>query len=229
MNYDAAHRLREFVDSLMQRGECREHEIAEIVSRARQLIERGNLKKTYPTIKMYGDWIAHVGLNQNSYGHEILQALDKFVVDGFNGVLPNLEEMVSKTLGLRLLRFELKRIFAANSIDTVFFDNFKNWFAFCNALVSEVLHKPITFPDDIESNPKARGHGIYRKMLKYREGKDVPDGTLVRAFFMSMGEDIRRETSGVMWHLRLGNTRLENFVEIVGGLKLEVESEFTIR
>ncbi|MEH6436675.1 hypothetical protein [Massilia sp. DD77] len=224
MNYDPAARLARHVESLKKEGSVRHSEFIEILRLARLILEKGDLARTYPTLKLYCDWIVHSGLDKNSGGYAVLQAADAVVVSHLCGHDGSMVEEVSRALSVGALHAELIQLSKANGIDTAVFDIFENWFNFCHVLFIELLDRAIMFPEDVETNKSARGRKEFQKMLQHRATRGVRTDQVVMMLYLSHIQPDPNMHDGIYWNLRLGHREHARAINVAGALTIEKDS-----
>jgi hypothetical protein len=170
MQFDPSARLRRNVERMKIKGTCSPIELVDILRVIRLILEKGKTKEVYPTLSFYCDWVLHSELDRNPKAHALLCELDRALVSILKETdMTKVTSEISNVLSIDKLRKDIISLFKSNSIDPVLFSIGDNWTAFINALTNELLSRPITYPPDVRTNPKAKGHKLFLQAVKHRE------------------------------------------------------------
>ncbi|CAH0282606.1 hypothetical protein SRABI118_03823 [Massilia sp. Bi118] len=216
MKFDPAGRLRSHMDSIKNRGGLTYAEMVDILRRARLVIESPLLKKNYPVLSLYCDWVMHGELGKNPGGHEVLRAIDKSIADTWHSDPAGVHDAVNQALDLGGLRKEIIRLFEANRIDSTIFSVKGNWLEFLRALLMEIAERPIIFPDNVATDQRAKGRKAFLAMQNYRASKGVPLDFSVTRVAIAYREKDGSDPPGYYWHARIKEDSPEHFVQIIG-------------
>lgn len=216
--------LRASVTAILGKGTCSAPELIDVLRQTRLLIEHKGLRPDHRVAALYCDWIQHNELDRAEAGFDVLEKLNDALITHGDGDYSGIFNAISDALGLRALRRELRTIFNLEGISTSLFDYSSNWGVFVGTVLTDIEQRPIRFPDDITSNPKARGRTFYDRMVSKPSG--WPENRVPLAIYFTKhrsGQDQLGPYPGYYWHIRLAPG--PNFLEVKGPLNLTERSE----
>lgn len=165
MSYDATERLKNHFDEMLGKSAPRASFI-EILRLTRLIIEQNGLRKKYPVLTLYCDWVQHTNIHKNSQAWDILESVNDALV-AHSGNPDFLVTDVSRAFSLTELRREMKDLYTRKRIRTDILDSLGNWKdGFLGALFDDLCNRPIEFQDDIATNLKAPGRAVFDRMIK---------------------------------------------------------------
>lgn len=196
MKFDPAARLKSFVDDIQRRGHCSPYEVIDLLRRVRLLLEKGRLKKTYPVLSLYCDWVCHPELDRNPNGFRLLRDIDKVIVDNHKENSDELILSVSHSMSLEAVRESLIKLFSLHQIEIGLFKHTDTWREVARAIIEELLDRPVSYPADVRTNPKAPGSSMFLQAVAYRELHGVrSDITTTSASFVGKENEDGESTS----------------------------------
>jgi len=115
-----------------------------IISYAYQWVESQDLKKSYPGIIFYRNWIEHVKLSKKVVDKKILVFFKEIYKQfSISQSIKSTSDYIAEQLSTKKLRNELKRIFEEISCCFPVLDSLNMWKKFMGCLCNELLYKPL--------------------------------------------------------------------------------------
>ena len=215
--------LKASVTAILDRGTCSPPELIDLFRQTRLLIEHNGLRRNNSTAALYCDWLQHNEMDRNEHGFAVIEKLSDASMEHGHGDYSGIFNAISDALGLKIFRRELRAIFTSEGISTSLFDYGSNWATVLGTVLSDIEKRPIRFPDDIASNPKARGRKFYDRMVS--KPSDLQGRVPLAIFFTKhrLGQDQLGQNPGFYWHIRLAPG--PSFLELKGPLNLTERPE----
>jgi hypothetical protein len=221
MKYDPVSRLSRHINLIQSRPSA-PSEILETVRLTRLAIEKGDAKKRYPTLAMYCDWAMHSELDRNPGAWQLLKRIDtKLQTLASSTDMGVVIEEISEGLSLALLRSDFVGLFKEKGIDTSLFTVLENWIMFQQCLLNDLEGRPIGFPDDIATSPKAKGRTVYDEMLANRAANGDYLGPVRRVSVTVKHDAEPGRPAGYYWNVRVRQDSPEHYADINGYLQLD--------
>lgn len=138
-------RLKDIINKIQREGKADDSRVVHLVVRTRKLIEARGLKKKFPLINFFCNWVVHPKIDRSPEGWWILkQITDILIQNAQSEDMRTIIEGVSNTLAPKRLRNEFIELYKDHGLLTYFFDIDENWESFYNMLITEVRDTPIT-------------------------------------------------------------------------------------
>lgn len=134
----------------------------------RHLLENENLKKDFPIVLLYSNWVLHTEINRDHECGPIIYRISKslFIMEQCQTTLAGAISIL-KSLLFRELISQFHQLFSKYSLPTMIFE-FPDCMQFLNQLISELLiDKPITL------KPDKKTRKYFDDITKRAKGKEI--------------------------------------------------------
>lgn len=201
------------MDRASRNGQITQSEVIDIMRCTRLIIEASDAADRYPVTHLFCNWLVHTKLEGPIVVYPILSRATKALRRHLNEA-EGMNYSMSEILDLIELRRELMKIHEPDSSVYQLFDSFQNWKVFSNAILEDLIEKPIELPVGAEKAPTTRHGRIFVKLVE-----EHGEGPFARSFYMK--DETREGVSGIFWAIRLashgGIDTGEHHAELNGG------------
>lgn len=227
MKYDPVSRLSKHMDLMLTR-ESPPSVLLETMRLTRLVIEKGNAATRYPTVAMYCNWVMHPELNCNPGAWNVLKLLDVEFCDVLGKNESELNEKISKGLGLAKLRSEFISLCKEKKVNPSLFLLESNWIQFQQVLLDDLQEREIGFQDDIATSPKARGRSVYDQMLAHRAAIGQSADAIRRVTINRKETGVDGRPPGYYWTIRIRQETPEHYVDLNGYFHVDAGGDLTV-
>ena len=143
------------------------HGIHKILVDVRKILEATNLKKTYPTVALYCNWLLHQELSFKVHW-PILERASKAIEKCCDDDTGQIVKELSNCFNINEFRNEIVDLFVFFKIDTSIFTIEENWRPFFSCLLQRLISQPISVGDKIFGNDGSTTYERARKLFKHQ-------------------------------------------------------------
>ena len=228
-------RLKNCIDSISFKQRLSQSDVVRMLSVIRQYLEKKKIKGKYPQLNFFCNWVLHTELSDSSVCYRMLEKIgdayllalgDKKIHEDSSETPQKFIDKVSDFFAINVLRKELILLFRILDLPLYLFGNQKNWQQFSNALIQELLEKPIKYPNYVEQRSNLASS---ENKVAVKDNKQLRDGAngkikrIVRELSIISG---RGDFSGVYcWEVKITPN-----ISLVGKLLWSVSpDEFDIK
>ena len=115
-------------------------EVTYLFVNIRNLLEKNNLKKQYPTLNFYCNWLVHTELDHSSC--PLIKQLMLKIAEHFE-FKTSINDAISQLLNISTLKQELLQVLASCNIDIVKLKTSTNFDLLITTLLTELIDKPL--------------------------------------------------------------------------------------
>jgi hypothetical protein len=123
-----------------------EQQVVYMLVQIRKLLESQNLKKTFPVLVLYADWVVHAKLTRSSVAREIIEAFEEWCIRIANGQHLTLQDAAYRYLNEIALRAEMRSFLEFSELPVEICTDAQRWGEFRSALVSTIEGIPLEAP-----------------------------------------------------------------------------------
>lgn len=181
--------IKAIVDRVNTDGQIHSAEIPQVARQTRVILEERKLKRVYPRINMYGNWLVHSQLSQSAECFEILESVADVFSLAMASANLDIPTEISKIFALGKLRSEFQMLYTDIGISTLLFDDDADWKEFVTRIILEIIERPIAFPSDVTVTGKRYCDKIFANINAKAKGVDLWIPMKVSLFLYEKGEE----------------------------------------
>jgi hypothetical protein len=193
------------IKEILNKQRLYKSDIVNLMTQTRRLLEIEDKKKQYSILNFYCNWSVHSKLDGSSICYEILEKLSDMLIayDNRSDMILNVNEILS----IPKLKKEFIQLFQDNNLSLIPFQIKENWKNIFMLVASNLIERPIEFPELIDLNKK-----------RYKKAKKIYDSIInkcgnkpycVKRFYL---KEINRK---VYWNI---NT-ISDYINLISELK----------
>ena len=159
--YDPRQKLRDMFPDEPGRYKFSDNDAIATMVFTRELLEVGSAKDRFAVLNLFCNWTVHTELEGSTTAYRLLAKITEIVLETDD---PEARaRLISQELSSAKLRQEFIELHSENHISTLIFRSAAGWVMFGGHLFKAILDKPLAFPPNPETHPRAGP--IYREMV----------------------------------------------------------------
>jgi hypothetical protein len=147
-----AKRLQTSLAEIRDRGFFTRLEPPSILIETRRVLERLDIRHSFPVAMLYADWCAHATLDRTGAGTVLLQittALNRDIRQSSNASIDAVYNGVCSALALKTLQSQLAAVYERFEVDTWSLWDPRMFRQFMGGILDTIAEQPLAYPQDI--------------------------------------------------------------------------------
>lgn len=140
-------RALKVIQQILNQKSMTASDLVNVMNKFRLFLEDVGAQRKYPTLLLYGNWVAHPKLDK-ARAIEIIEFLnDAFVACSKSDSEKWVADAAIESFRLHVLHDEIRAFAGEFGVSLPVFDQWENWVSFAWGLIEELTERPITLPD----------------------------------------------------------------------------------